>query len=578
MNRGERVRTAVVLALFAAGFATLVVSSYTQKSATFDEPVHLTTGYAMLTLHDYRIHPESPPLLPKWAALPLLVTSNVRLVTDSIHWQTADYWNFSDQFLYKQNDADRLLYRGRFMIMLLGILLGCLVFFWARELYGFGVASVVLALYMVEPNILAHAGLVTTDLGVTCFIFGALYFLWRTARRLSVGNVIGFATFFALAQISKFSAVLLLPVAVLLLSLRACQTAAWQTTVNGATGLSSKLAKARAALCVMVLVFALSYATVWAAYGFRYAPTASTEDGGSHFQTIEKTAHNLPGLSTVINWADRHRLLPNACAQGFLQQMAETQNYPAYLAGSFSNDGWWYYFPVAFLLKTPITLIVLFLGGILSCFRNRNAFLQDDVYILLLPAVCLAAASATGVDVGLRYILPVYPFVLLAAGKAVAKIQDWIGRRWLIVLIAPALVELATVYPHYLAFFNGFIGGPQNGHRFLVDSNVDWGQDLKLLKRWMDAYGVRHINLAYFGTADPAYYGINCTRLPSAFLAPALVQKPQLPGYVAVSVTNLHGALLRGRLRSFYWPLLDEKPVAVIGYSIYVYRVEREWW
>ena len=138
---------------------------------------------------------------------------------------------------------------------------------------------------------------------------------------------------------------------------------------------------------------------------------------------------------------------------------------------------------------------------------------------------------------------------------------------------------IRRVYPHYLAFFNRFVGGPRHGQEYLVDSSLDWGQDLKGLKRWMDKNNVQHINLSYFGTADPGYYKINCTHLPGApFFAEQFVKGPELPGYVAVSATNLRGVYFDERWRDFYKPLLEMEPVAVIGYSIYVYRVERPWW
>jgi hypothetical protein len=137
--------------------------------------------------------------------------------------------------------------------------------------------------------------------------------------------------------------------------------------------------------------------------------------------------------------------------------------------------------------------------------------------------------------------------------------------------------EFAVAYPSPLAFFNVFVGGPSCGDECLVDSNLDWGQDLKGLKRWMDDNQVQHINLCYFGTALPAYYGIDCTQMPGSGLL-AGGAPPQLPGFVAISATNLRGAYFPEQLRQLYLPLLSMKPVTKIGYSIYVYRVEQPWW
>ncbi len=147
------------------------------------------------------------------------------------------------------------------------------------------------------------------------------------------------------------------------------------------------------------------------------------------------------------------------------------------------------------------------------------------------------------------------------------------------VLLAFWVFEFARVYPHNLAFFNQFVGGPQDGYEYLLDSNLDWGQDLKPLKKWMDQQGIQQINLAYFGTADPAYYGMQCTYLPgSPFFAQNQNSLPQLPGYVAISDTVLMGVYLNPAWRAFYKPLLKMQPVADIGYSIRVYKVDNRWW
>jgi hypothetical protein len=156
-------------------------------------------------------------------------------------------------------------------------------------------------------------------------------------------------------------------------------------------------------------------------------------------------------------------------------------------------------------------------------------------------------------------------------------------RRWrslvLAALCLTQLGELAAVYPHCLAFFNVSIGGSRHGADYLVDSNLDWGQGLKLLKRWMTENRVRRINLSYFGTADPRNYGIEYTPLPGApFFDRARITRPELPGYVAVSATNLRGAYLSDFGKDLYAPLRERKPAAVLGYSIHIYWVDQPWW
>jgi hypothetical protein len=555
-------RTAVVLIAFAAMFTGLTVSSYRQDSATMDEPQHLTFGYAALKLGDYRLDIEHPPFLRMWAALPLLAMPDVRFDTNTTLWTTLKPWRFSHKFLYVDNDADRLLNRARFMIVLIGVLLGVLLFCWSRELFGFWPATLVFGLFCFEPTGLAHFGLVTTDAGVTCFIFGTLYFLWRTTRRFSAANLAGFFIFFGLAQISKFSALILGPIMLALLVIYASRSGRW-----------------RAAFGVVVAAVLVWYVAVWAAYGFRYAPSP-VAGGLDRIVSGPKAHQRLPTLTAIADWVDVHRLLPNTYVQGFALGQAAAQDRTAYLLGEIRFTGWWYYFPVALLVKMPVALIVLSVAGALRCVLNRSKFAEQDAYILLPLVMYLGAAMTMKMNLGVRHVLPIYPFALMLAGKIAAKIFAGDCKVYVAGLAGLCLFqvwEVGAAHRNYVAFFNRLVGGPRNGYRYLGDSNLDLGQDLKRLKLWMQDNGVNHINLSYFGSADPAYYGINCTYLPgSPVFARDKIQDPVLPGLMAVSINNLMGVGLEGN--QFYKPLLDAEPLAVVGYSIRVYRVDKPWW
>jgi tetratricopeptide (TPR) repeat protein len=185
-----------------------------------------------------------------------------------------------------------------------------------------------------------------------------------------------------------------------------------------------------------------------------------------------------------------------------------------------------------------------------------------------------------GINIGVRHVLPVYPLAIVAAAIPAAWCLrgSRVRRAALGLLTLFWVVRFAGTYPNTLTFFSAAVGGSENGHRYLVDSNLDWGQHLKQLKRWMDANSVAHVNLAYFGTADPGYYGINCTYLPGS---PTFVQeaiaKPRLPGYVAVSATVLNGVYLTPSWRLFYRSLATDEPVTEIGHSIRVYWVGERW-
>ena len=585
MNQ-PRTRIAVVLVIFAAVYLALTVGSYRNESATVDEPQHLVAGYAMLRAHDYRIDPEHPPFLRMWAALPLLAMREIKLDTNSPYWHTADQWRFCHQFLFQDNDADRLLFRARFMVALLGVLLGVLVFAWARQLFGFWPAVIVLGLDCTEPNLLAHSGLVTTDLGATCFSFGAVYFAWRIGREFNVGNLVGLAVFFALAQVSKYSALLLCPILLALLFVRALNPAPWSWKLGQPKLITGRVSKGLMAALTFAGVLVISYAALWAVYAFRYAPTTAGIER-AQFVVSDEAQRRLPHLTRFMQWADEHRLVPNACAQGFTSMALTTQQRSAYLLGEFSDRGWWYYFPLAFLIKTPVALLAMAVIGLALCPTSRTTTRVDALFVLGPPVVYFGVAMGGHLDIGLRHILVVYPFVLLLAGWTITALwPSSASRHWrpwrglvLAVFCSIQLAEFAAIYPYCLAFFNASVGGARHGADYLVDSNLDWGQGLKLLNRWMTENRVQHINLSYFGTADPAYYGIKYTPLPGApFFDRSRIARPRLPGYVAVSATNLRGAYLSDFGKDLYAPLREQKPAAVLGYCIYVYWMERPWW
>jgi hypothetical protein len=473
----------------------------------------------------------------------------------------AEAYQFAHRFLYRHNDANRLLTAARTMTVVWGIALGIVLFSWTYEWLGFKPAIVVLVFYALEPNLFAHSSLVTTDVGVTCFIVAAVYFLWRTCRRFSAMNVTVTAIAMGLASVSKFSSVLLVPVIALLLAIAAVR----------------RDISPRRAMAITAVLGLTTYVAIWAVYGFRYAPGPS----GGWMVNIEEShyAERVSGVMSFLTWVDAHRLLPNAYTQGFLLSQTSTAQWPAFLFGEVSLDGWWYYFPVAFLLKSPIALIVLSaLGLVLIAGRSRLRNSTTCAFVLVPAAVYLSFAMASGINMGVRHILPIYPFVVMLVGVAACEVFSTpvtVRHLSLAAVIVLLAVEVGRVYPKPLTFFNAFVGGPANGFRYLADSNLAWGGNLVGLKNWMEEQQISHVNLAYFGTADPAYHGINCTFLPgSPTFAQPLIARPRLPGYVAISGTVLSGVYLPPHWRLFYRPFWTMEPVAIVGNTTRIYWVD----
>jgi hypothetical protein len=243
--------------------------------------------------------------------------------------------------------------------------------------------------------------------------------------------------------------------------------------------------------------------------------------------------------------------------------------------GELSKEGWWYYCLAAFALKTPIPLLLLLAAGLFFvCARAaRRAITIDDLVLWVPIAAVFLFFSVEHRSIGLRYVLPVYPFMFVIAGGAV-----WQLRKLRYVLLVPIIWYGAasyTIWPDYLAYFNEFVGGADNGYRYLVDSNLDWGQDLKGLKRFMESRGIDRIYLSYFGTDSPDRYGIQYDWLPSYTLKnrnPQPSVNIERKRYLAISVTNLQGVYMEPTTM-YRW--LDRfTPVARIGHSIFVYYLE----
>jgi hypothetical protein len=252
----------------------------------------------------------------------------------------------------------------------------------------------------------------------------------------------------------------------------------------------------------------------------------------------------------------------------------------SFFLGQCSPRGWLLYYPVAFLMKTPVGTLVLILASLLLYRAGSRLGRREANFLLLPPALLLAVMALARINIGLRYVLPAYPFLFVLASRlATLRALGGASGRWVspILIGIPLVLTAASslrVAPHQLAYFNELVGGPGEGYRYLSDSNLDWGQDLKGLHAYLDHEGVPMIYLSYFGTAPPSSYGIRYQYLPSyvgPLQQPPPDRMPADPGreLLAISVTNLQGTYLPDK-GLYHW-LYQRTPVAKVGYSIYVY-------
>lgn len=530
------------------------------NAQTSDESVHLAAGYSYLATGDFRLNPEHPPFIKQLCALPVYLWYRLPFNPPADLWNAAKQLEIAIGFLFRDGfPSEDVLGLARIPNLLLGAALVGLVGWWAYRLWGGRAALVGLALAAFEPNLVAHSSLVTTDLGAALFTFLSIYLLWEYVAAPSWGILAGIGIATGLALTSKYSTILLVGILGVVVashillggSLRfpgasqANQRPRREKRGRKAgpaepkPGIGSRLVEALGPTAVILGLAALVIVAVYFFHGFSYWWT---------------------GLRKVLSH--------------------QSGGHPAFFLGEYSREGWWSYFLVAVLIKTPVGSLLL-IAATLIFFRSGRPWGRREAIFLLVPVALLFAATARGrINIGLRHILPVYPFLFVAAAR-LATLR--FRRAWLApVLLGLPLVLTAVsslrVAPHQLAYFNEIVGGPEEGYRYLGDSNIDWGQDLKGLKAYMDREGIPVVYLSYFGTAPPAAYGIRYQYAPAYgtlrwfefWLLPEGLKRQVL----AISVMNLQGPWFRDP-QVYHW-LYRRTPVAKIGYSIFVYDLTND--
>jgi hypothetical protein len=560
-------------------FVVLAVSSLRTRSATFDEGVYIASGYGHLAAGDYRLIPVHPPLAKLLAAAPLVATGARADFRDE-SWLEADPWDFAHRLLYRWNDADRILLLARLPVVALAALLGWGVFSWTRRHWGVAAASLAVWLFAFSPEVLAHGGLATSDLAVTFFVFCAVVAFERVTDHATWPRVLAAGAAAGGALISKFSGLVLIPMLVLLAVVVALGSRPWPVDMpawlGGRQVLTTRRARTRHLLGVLAVMGLVSFTLIWGAHGFRYAASGDP----AHPEVLAwREGGTAAPVGTAVEFIRHRRLLPEAYVFGFVDTLRRSRGRPSFLLGQSSTEGWWYFFPAAFALKTPLALLLL-LALALTVGWRVAAPRRVELFVLLPVAVYAAFCLTSRVNLGLRYVLPVFPFLFVIAGRMArlgARSRPWA----VLVALLAAWYAASTlrVHPYHLAYFNEAAGGPAGGYRHLVDSSLDWGQDLKGLKSYIDRHGIRRVKLSYFGTADPRYYGIPCDYLPGSMRpAPDRLVLFVSPGdVVVVSATNLQGVYLPRAVLPLMEELRARRPLATIGYSLFVYRADFAW-
>ncbi len=533
-----------IVALLAATMVVLHLAlglgSAARQSVTVDEIFHLTGGYCFNALGDYRVHPDNGVLPQRLHALPaVLWGAEPPPLAGNPYWTGADSYVLSYQFFYESgHDHWPLLLGARGMNALFGVGILVLVWLWARRLAGEVAGLAALALAALSPTLLAHGPLATTDVAAAAFLTASVGAYWAQLREGGWGGLLLSAAVFGLACVTKFSAVLLLPIFGLLVVVHLAITprAEWRPgwIVSG-----------------LVLHAAAAWATIWACFGLRYAAAAPGLPPAEHLAATWSWMLERAGWQGgVLRTIGELRLLPEAFLWGYTHTYLGSLERAAYLAGEYSTTGWRSFFALAFLWKsTPAELAGLALALLLAGGRWRalRPWLVRFAPLLALAAVYGGVAVQSRLNIGHRHLLPLYPALFIVTGVAAARVAAAWPRGPLVAAAGLAGLQAASaisIAPHFLAYFNGLAGGSDRAWRLLVDSSLDWGQDLRGLQARLEREpagpDAAPVYLSYFGSGEPGYYGMRIRRLP--FVNGFKLAAPYVPleaGLYAVSATML---------------------------------------
>jgi len=530
-------------------------------SQTTDEGVHLASGYTYLMRSDFRFNPEHPILVKMLAAFPLIFLK-INTPSDWQYWDHAsdffrDYYkearDYGEQFLYNLgNNAEQILFWGRIPIASLAFILGFLIYYIVsvktNAKYGF-LATV---LYATNPIVNAHSHYVTTDIAAALGFLLTIYTFVNYIKNKNTKNFLCFCFAFAFALLSKYTAIILFPIIVAIIFLYYIYF------------LQTKKIDFWAFTKKSIFVIVIIWLIVNAVYFFQFSPMPS----GS---VLQNSISQIQGQKAEIYQAyldkyqafydvSRHLLMPNYYIKGLGMMVFHTQvGQDSFLLGQSSNMGWWYYFPVLFLLKNYIIFIILFILSIVYFYRAK----KKDFFvsaILVSFVIYFIFAMLSKANIGVRHILPAIIMVIVFIPlqlfhSGILKKFKFIF--WLI--IALSILETTLIFPNYISYFNQLCGGSSNGYKIAGDSNLEWGQDLKDIKKYIEENNISEPYIEYFwdGLSSLDYYGIKYK-----FASDIDVNNPK--GYLVI------GASAREK-KEFQW-LKKYTVYDRINYSVFVYK------
>ena len=555
-----------------SAFMLVSLSLLSQKGLFIDDSMHIPAGYSYLLTHDYRLNQEHPPLIKLLSGLGIWKL-HPRFPFESPGWQQAatpgdpeDGMVKIEEAFFETNakDFEQIAFAGRLPMLVIPLLLLIAVWWFTRQLFGRVAALIAVFLLATEPNIIGNAIVVQNDVAsallLLLFVIALKSFVTAGSVRaaLLLGGALGFAL------VTKYSLVVLAPVSFVSVIVWVI----WQRKAS--------------AIFPALIVFVTAYVILIAFYAF-HVERIDPNESSMIASWFHLTGRVGAAFKLFLTWLPP--LLPRYFVYGIDMVVQDSrEGRPAFLLGQVSETGWWYYFPVAFALKTTIPFLFASIGGLVwSVFQ----VLRHKRYVLLyalLPALLYLALTMTShLNIGVRHLLPMFPFVAISGAGLIASLVDFgLKRSRVLALVLaclaviPCLGIAIVTFPNYLTYFSPLAGGASRGWQTLSDSNVETGQEVKPLAAYLKAHGQDRVTGIMVGGEFLRFYGAQLNDFPrwdadadddSDEDAESIDTE-----YVAIGAWYLTEVDLSDEQKAIIDVYRQQKPEAMVGNSIFVFR------
>lgn len=549
------------------------LSTY-NKSIIYDERRYIGVGKYLIHTGNfkYKAIDHHPPLSYYINSIFLLPLNFPEKAYQSDDW----YVNGSEMIFHSGYNPFLITFLARSPFIILSLILAIIVMKFTENLYGIKSAMLALFLYTFSITIISHSNLVLTDLTVTFFVFLTMYYFWKLMNKYNWKHLFLTGLFFGLAQLSKITAIILLPSLVILFI--------FESYKNGIFKKKNILRFLKIFLTISIV----GLLVIWSGYGFSFYPlkdAVPSNDADKAYDRLNKIFSNEFAKKTSFYVFEKVPVpFPSYfLVYGYLSSLA-IEGTERYFFGKIIEKSVWYYQFVVFLLKTQISLLVLIALAIIFFNKIKSKKTVNELYLILPVLLLLFLLMFHKTTMAVSHIIPVYPFLIVFVSK-MANLKNKLIKILLVIVILHYFLSAIFAFPNYFSYFNEFIGGSKNGHRYLGGGNIDNGQNLPQLKEFMIQNNIQKINLSYLGSVDPKEYGINYDYMASPNFQPWVMSNKayyklnetnggckKRNGWVAISASNYQGVYFQNR-SCFSW-LKDYEPVGRISNGIFVYNIK----